>query len=79
MDSIVQTVPLTSEIINESASTGDAWIRERKQPLWRHKSLTKLLPQVTPGLTAQKAPKDYKIINEIVSTGDAFFDNANSP
>jgi hypothetical protein len=29
------------EIINETASTGDAWIRQRKEPLWAMKSSTK--------------------------------------
>ena len=28
------SVAAESEIITESASTGDAWIRQRKQPMW---------------------------------------------
>jgi hypothetical protein len=75
----VQTAPLASQIINETASTGDAWIRQRKQPLWRHKLLTKLLPRVTLGLTAQKAPRDYKIINKTTSTGDAWIRQRKQP
>jgi len=27
-------VAVESEIINETASTGDAWIRKRKEPCW---------------------------------------------
>jgi hypothetical protein len=54
-------VPGDSQIINETASTGDAWIRQRKEPmramqsstqtesLPNQKSSTKLLPQVTHG------------------------------
>jgi hypothetical protein len=33
MDSTTQTAPMASEIINETASTGYAWIRQRKKPL----------------------------------------------
>jgi len=33
MDSTAQTAPVASEIINETASTRDPWIRPRKQPL----------------------------------------------
>jgi len=47
MDSLAQTAPAASEIITESASTGDAWIRQRKRPLRPQKSSTKLLPLVT--------------------------------
>jgi len=36
-----------SEMINETASTGDAWIRHSKQPMWPQKSSTKVLPRVT--------------------------------
>jgi hypothetical protein len=41
MDSTAQTAPPASEIITESASMGDAWIRQRKQPMWAMKSSTK--------------------------------------
>jgi hypothetical protein len=36
MDSTAQIV-VASEFINETASTGDAWIRKRKQLLWLQK------------------------------------------
>jgi hypothetical protein len=41
MDSTAQTAPRASEIITETASTGDAWIRQRKEPMWALKSSTK--------------------------------------
>jgi len=41
MDSTAQTTPVALEIINETASTRDPWIRQRKQPLWLQKSSTK--------------------------------------
>jgi len=68
MDSTAQTAPADSkiiienwftpdsEIINETASTGDAWIRQRKQPLGTRKSSTKLLPQVTHGFDSTNSP-----------------------
>jgi len=55
-------VAAESEIINETACTGDPWIRQRKEPmramqsstktesLPNQKSSTKLLPRVTHGL-----------------------------
>jgi hypothetical protein len=68
MDSTAQTAPLASEIITESASTGDAWIRQRKEPmralqsssktesLPNQKSSTKLLPRVTHGFDSANSP-----------------------
>jgi len=44
-----QTAPAASEIFIENASTGDACIRQRKQPMRRQKSSTKLIPLVTHG------------------------------
>jgi hypothetical protein len=41
--------PRVSESINKTASTGDAWIRQRKQPLRPQKSSPKVLPRVTHG------------------------------
>jgi hypothetical protein len=49
MHSTLQTAPAASEIFNETDSTGDACIRQRKQPLLLQKSSTKLLPLVTLG------------------------------
>jgi len=55
------SVAAESEIINKTASTGDAWIRQHKEPMWalkssikiqslqNQKSSTKLLPRVTYG------------------------------
>jgi len=44
MDSTAQTAPAASEIFNETASTDNAWIRQRKQPMRLEKSSTKMLP-----------------------------------
>jgi hypothetical protein len=49
-----------SKIINETASTGDAWIRQRKKPMWLQKSSTKLLPRVTRGLDSAKSPCGFR-------------------
>jgi hypothetical protein len=68
MDSTAQTALMDSEIINENrvavdleilnetTSTGDAWIRQRKKPLWPQKSSTKLLPLVMHGFDSAKSP-----------------------
>jgi len=55
MDSTAETAPAVSEIFIETASTGDAWIRKRKQPLWLQKTSTKLLPRVTNGFDSAKS------------------------
>ena len=64
--------PLDLEIINETASRGDAWIRQRKQPLWTqksatkteslptHKSSPKLLPRVTHGFDSANSPSGLR-------------------
>jgi hypothetical protein len=56
MDSTAQRAHAGYEIINETASTGDAWIRQRKQPLWRYKSSPKVLPRVTHGFDSADSP-----------------------
>jgi hypothetical protein len=56
MDSTAETGPWASEIFNETASTGDACIRQRKQPLRLQKSSTKLLPVVTHGFDSANSP-----------------------
>jgi hypothetical protein len=83
MDSTAQTAPATSEIFNETASTRDEWIPQRKQPLGLQKSSTKLLLGVTHAFDRANSPcglrnhqrnrvaRDLKIINETASTGDA--------
>ena len=64
MDSTAHTAPPALEIIIESASTGDTWIRQRRQPLRPQKSSTKLLPRVTHGFDSARAHVDYEIINK---------------
>jgi hypothetical protein len=56
MDSIAQTGPAASEIFNETVLIGDAWIRQRKQPLLPQKSSPKVLPRVTHGFDSANNP-----------------------
>jgi hypothetical protein len=68
MDSTAQTAPTALEILNETAYTGEAWIRLRKELMWamksstkteslpNQKSSTKLLPRVTHGFDSAKSP-----------------------
>jgi hypothetical protein len=49
MDSTAQTAPRDYDIINETAATGDAWIRKPIQPLGTEISSTKMHPWVTFG------------------------------
>jgi hypothetical protein len=51
-----QTAPAPSEIFNETASTGDAWIRQRKKPMWA--VATQFLTHVL--INFQKKPKIAK-------------------
>jgi len=60
-----------SKIINETASTGDACIRQRKQPVRPQKSSTKLLPRVTHAFDSANSPCSPEIFNETASTGAA--------
>jgi hypothetical protein len=46
----------TSEIFNETVSTGNAWIRQLKQPLWPQKSSPKVLPRVTHAFDSANSP-----------------------
>jgi len=71
MHSTAQTAPAASKIVNETVSTGDACIRQRKQPLRPLKSSTKLLPRVTHAFDSANSPCGPEIFNETVSTGDA--------
>jgi hypothetical protein len=52
----MQRAPAALEIINETASTGDSWIRQRKEPMMPKKSSTKLLPRVTRGFDSANSP-----------------------
>jgi hypothetical protein len=66
------SVAADSEIINETASTGDAWIRQHKEPMWafkssikiqslqNQKSSTKLLPRVMHGLDIANSPCGHR-------------------
>jgi hypothetical protein len=66
------SVAAKSETINETASTGDAWIRQHKEPMWalkssikiqslqNQKSSTKLLPRVMHGLDIANSPCGYR-------------------
>jgi hypothetical protein len=60
MHSTAQTAPAASEIINETASTGDKCIRQRKQPLRPQKSSTKLLPLVTHAFESANSPLGFR-------------------
>jgi hypothetical protein len=48
--------PAASEIFIETASTGDAWIRQRKQPLRPPKSSAKGLRRVIHGFDSSNSP-----------------------
>ena len=73
MDSTAQTALEAAEIINETAYTGDEWIRQCKQPLWPQKSSTKLLPQRKQPLWPKTS--STKLLQRVTHG----FDSANSP
>jgi len=79
MDSTAQTAPRDYDIINETAATGDAWIRQPKQALVTHISSTKLRPRVTLGFDSLRGPQDSDIINETAATGDAWIRQPKQP
>jgi hypothetical protein len=79
MDSTAQTAPAASEIFRETASTGDASIRQRKQPLQPQKSSTKLLPLVTHAFDSANSPSALEIFNETASSGDAWIRQRKQP
>jgi len=56
MHSTAETAPAALEIFNETVSTGDAWIRQRKQPLRPQKSSPKVLPWVAHGFESANSP-----------------------
>jgi len=70
MDSTAQTAPRAYDITNETAATGDAWIRPPKQPLGTTISSMKLHPRVKLGFETQTSPSDSDIINETAATGE---------
>jgi hypothetical protein len=73
------SVAAESEIINETASTGDAWIRHNKQPMGPQKSSTKVLPRVTHGFDSANSPAASEIFIETTSTGDAWIRQRKQP
>jgi hypothetical protein len=73
------SVAAESEIINETASTGDAWIRHSKQPMGPQKSSTKVLPRVTHGFDSANSPAASEIFIETASTGDAWIQQLKQP
>jgi len=79
MHSTAQTFPAASKIFNEIFSTGDAWIRKRKQPLRHQKSSLKVLPRVTHGFDSANSPRVSESINKTVSTGDAIIRQRKQP
>jgi hypothetical protein len=79
MHSTAQTALAASEIFNETASTGDACIRQRKLPLGLQKSSMKLLPRVTPAFDSTNSLRVSESINETTSTGDAFIRQRKQP
>jgi len=64
--------PAASEIFIETASSGDAWIRQRKQPLRPTISSPKTLPEVTHGFDSANSHTASEIFNKTASTGDAW-------
>jgi len=50
--------PTDSDIINESAATGAALLRQPKQPLVTQKSSTKLVPRVTHAFDSANRPRN---------------------
>jgi len=60
MHSTAQTAPAASEIIKETASTGDTCIRQREQPLGPQKSSTKLIPLVTHAFDSANSPYCFR-------------------
>jgi len=79
MDSTAQTAPKDSNIINETAATGEAWIGQSKQPLGTQKSSTNCYHGGRMDLTAQTAPRHSHIINQLLAQVTQGLDSANSP
>ena len=79
MDSTAQTAPLPSKIFNETASTRDLWIRQRKQPLWLQKYQRNCFHGLHMDSTAQTFPRDSEAIYETASMGEAWIRQRNPP
>jgi len=79
MHSTAQRAPAASEIINETASTRDAWIRQRKQPMKPQKSSTKLLRRVTHVFDSAKSLRLQKLSTKLLPLVTNGFHSANSP
>jgi superoxide dismutase len=68
--SLVCLHPRDRDIINETAATGDASIRQRKQPLGMN--MNELLSRVTQGFNSQNSPRNSEIIKQIAVKGDGW-------
>jgi hypothetical protein len=91
MDSTGQTVPMASEISNATTSTGDAWIRQRKQPCglrnhqrnrfhrWRMDSTALTTPVDSEIITDNWVVADSKIINQTASTVEEWIRHRKEP
>jgi uncharacterized protein YjiS (DUF1127 family) len=79
MDSTAQTAPTASEIFIETVSTGDTWIRQRKQPLRLQKYSTELLPHVTHGFDSANSHTASEIFNKTASTVDEWIRQRKQP
>jgi len=72
MDATSEISPNIFEIINQTAATGDAWIRQRKQPLGTHKSSTKLLLLVMHGFDIPNNPYGLRNHQRTTTTSNAW-------
>jgi len=84
-------VAVESEIITETASTGDAWILQRKEPMWalksstktespqNKKSSTKRLPRVRHGFDSANSHTASEIFNKTASTVDEWIRQRKQP
>jgi len=79
MDWTAKTATSDSEIINENAHTGDAWIRQYNQPLGGQKSQRNCFRGSHMDSTTQTGPRASEITNETPSTCDAWIGQRKQP
>jgi len=79
MDSTAQIAPKGSKIINETASTGDARIGQRKHPVGTQISSKKLLPRVTHGFNSANSPRAQNSLRKLLPRVTHGFDCVNRP
>jgi hypothetical protein len=77
MDSTAQPAPRDSNIINETAATGEAWIRQPNQLLGTEISSTKLHPRVTLGFDNPNSPYVLRNYQRTAITDDAWIRQPN--